>query len=155
MEVKSGGVDHTQLVFSPGSDRAPLPPMRGVFRRSSQCSVPYTAIHSPNRRAAAAMVSLLAMGSIFGARAIAQGLQSPQQPSSIRGSVVNGVTHEPIGRALVYTPDDRFARWTDSDGHFDIHFPRTLPTAPAFPLLQAKANLNTRFVAYRHASLGF
>jgi hypothetical protein len=155
MEVKSGGMDHTQLVFSPGSDRAPLPPMRGVFRRSSQCSVPYTAIHRPNRRAAAAMVSLLAMGSIFGARAIAQGLQSPQQPSSIRGTVVNGVTHEPIGRALVYTPDDRFARWTDSDGHFDYPLPENVTDGASFPLATGQSQSQYTFCCVQARKPGF
>ena len=40
----------------------------------------------------------------------------------IRGTVVNSVTHEPIGRALVYSPDNRFATMTDSEGHFEFAF---------------------------------
>ncbi len=48
--------------------------------------------------------------------------QSPQsdQPVSIHGSVVNSVTHQPIGRAQVYSPDNRFAAMTDDQGHFEI-----------------------------------
>ena len=41
---------------------------------------------------------------------------------SIHGTVVNSVTHEPIGRALVYSPDNRFAAMTDSEGHFEFTF---------------------------------
>jgi hypothetical protein len=40
--------------------------------------------------------------------------------SAIRGTVVNGVTHEPIARALVYSTDSRFAMLTDSEGHFEF-----------------------------------
>src|SRR5277367_2761446 len=155
MEVQSGGMDHTRHVYSSGSDRAPLTLMRGVFRRPAQRSVPYTAIHRPNRRAAAAMVSLLAMVSIFVARAIAQGLQSPEHPSSIRGTVVDGVTHEPIGRALVYTPDDRFARWTDSDGHFDYPLPKTVTDGASFPLATGQSQSQYTFCCVQVRKPGF
>jgi len=43
----------------------------------------------------------------------------------LRGTVVNGVTHEAIGRALVYSPDNRFATMTDERGHFEFTFART------------------------------
>src|SRR5713226_5336686 len=45
------------------------------------------------------------------------------ETESIRGTVVNGVTHEAIGRALVFSPDNRFATMTDSEGHFEFTFP--------------------------------
>jgi hypothetical protein len=45
------------------------------------------------------------------------------ETESIRGIVVNGVTHEAIGRALVFSPDNRFATMTDSEGHFEFTFP--------------------------------
>ena len=41
---------------------------------------------------------------------------------SVHGVVVNGVTHEPIGRALVYSQDNRFATLTDSEGRYEITF---------------------------------
>ncbi|HXZ41343.1 MAG TPA: hypothetical protein VEG68_11440 [Terriglobales bacterium] len=52
-----------------------------------------------------------------------QGFQptSPEK-ESIRGTVVNSVTHEAIGRALVFSPDNRFATMTDSEGHFEFTF---------------------------------
>ena len=43
--------------------------------------------------------------------------------NSLRGTVVNGVTHEPIGHALVFSPDNRFATMTDDRGHFEFTFP--------------------------------
>ncbi len=52
--------------------------------------------------------------------------QSPQpenkQADSIHGTVVNSVTHEPIGRALVFSSDNRFATMTDSEGRFQLSF---------------------------------
>jgi hypothetical protein len=45
------------------------------------------------------------------------------QTETIQGTVVNSLTHEPIGRALVYSPDQRFATMTDSEGHFSLTFP--------------------------------
>src|SRR5256886_11491516 len=43
----------------------------------------------------------------------------PSKPESdvIRGTVVNSQTHEPIGHALVYSPDNRLATMTRSEEH--------------------------------------
>ena len=61
------------------------------------------------------------------ATAMSARAQNPQpenkQADSIRGVVVNSVTHEPVGRALVYSNDNRFATMTDSEGHFEFTFP--------------------------------
>ncbi len=53
--------------------------------------------------------------------------QSPRSVS-IRGTVVNSVTHEPIARAQVYSPDNSFAAMTDDQGHFEVAFPQTTDT---------------------------
>ena len=45
---------------------------------------------------------------------------------SIHGTVVNRVTHEAVGHALVYSPDERFGTMTDSDGHFEFTFPNEI-----------------------------
>jgi len=45
------------------------------------------------------------------------------QTETIQGTVVNSLTHEPIGRALVFSPDQRFAAMTDSEGHFSLTLP--------------------------------
>src|SRR6266403_999192 len=47
-----------------------------------------------------------------------------EQTDSLRGTVVNSLTHEPINRALVFSPDNRFATMTDDRGHFEFTFPR-------------------------------
>src|SRR6267143_977682 len=47
-----------------------------------------------------------------------------EHTDSLRGTVVNGMTHEPISRALVFSPDNRFATMTDDRGRFEFIFPR-------------------------------
>ena len=71
------------------------------------------------------LVVLLAMGSISLGQAYGQGLQPDEQPHAIRGTVVNAVTGAPIARALVFSTDNRFARLTDGEGHFEFTLPKT------------------------------
>lgn len=52
-------------------------------------------------------------------------------PDTIHGTVVNSVTHEAIPRALVISPDDRFATMTDGQGRFELTFPKAEPPKPA------------------------
>ena len=53
--------------------------------------------------------------------AIGQGVQSQNpEEDTIHGTVVNSVTHEPIGRALVRLPDRQLAVLTDNEGHFAL-----------------------------------
>jgi hypothetical protein len=47
-----------------------------------------------------------------------------ERTDNLRGTVVNSATHEPISRALVFSPDNRFATMTDNRGHFEFTFPR-------------------------------
>jgi hypothetical protein len=49
----------------------------------------------------------------------------------LRGTVVNAVTHEPIGRAVVTSPDDRFAVMTDERGRFEMRFKEKKSAPPA------------------------
>jgi hypothetical protein len=42
----------------------------------------------------------------------------------VHGTVVNAVSHEPIGRALVHSTDNRFATLTNADGHFEFTIPK-------------------------------
>ncbi len=54
----------------------------------------------------------------------AQSAKPPEKESDIiRGTVLNGLTHQPIGRALVYSQDNRFGTLTDSSGHFECKIP--------------------------------
>src|SRR6202051_4281500 len=43
-----------------------------------------------------------------------------ENTDAIRGIVINSVTREPIGRALVFSNDNRFATWTNSEGRFEF-----------------------------------
>ena len=45
----------------------------------------------------------------------------------IRGVVINSVTHEPISRALVLSPDNSFATMTDDRGRFEFTFTPAQP----------------------------
>jgi hypothetical protein len=53
---------------------------------------------------------------------------NPESAQVVRGTVVNRLTHEPVGRALVYSADNRFATLTDSEGHFEFRIQK--PEAP-------------------------
>ena len=87
--------------------------------------------HQSNRVIASA---LLFLAVLYGEQALGQGASSPdQQKNIIHGVVVNSVTHEPVGRALVFSPDNRFATIADDQGHFEFPLPQptTDPTAPS------------------------
>jgi hypothetical protein len=66
---------------------------------------------------------LVAMG-VGNGRLKAQGLSPGEKETEIvRGTVVNSMTGEPIGRALVFSPDNRFAMMSDAGGHFEFKIP--------------------------------
>jgi hypothetical protein len=69
-----------------------------------------------------ALAVLLSAWCAGGRQASAQDTQA-EDTDRIRGSVVNSVTHEPIARALVSSPDNRFATMTDDQGRFEFTFP--------------------------------
>jgi len=43
---------------------------------------------------------------------------------------MNSVTHEPVARALVYSPDNRFATLTDDQGRFEFAISPDAATPP-------------------------
>src|SRR5690242_2157505 len=51
----------------------------------------------------------------------------------IRGQVLNRITHEPVPRALVHSPDHRFATMTDADGRFEFSPIEASKGSPAAP----------------------
>lgn len=68
------------------------------------------------------LLVLLAAASVSLAQT--QALQPDDQPSTIRGTVVNSVTGAPIARALVFTPGNHIAMLTDGEGHFEFTLPK-------------------------------
>jgi hypothetical protein len=53
---------------------------------------------------------------------------SSDDSETLHGTVVNSATREPIPRALVFSPDNRFATMTDMQGRFEFSLPAS--TAP-------------------------
>lgn len=53
----------------------------------------------------------------------AQDAQLSGASTSLRGMVINVVTHEPVPHALVYSPDNRWAMFTGAEGHFEFKVP--------------------------------
>jgi hypothetical protein len=73
------------------------------------------------------LVVLFALGYVSAEQASGQ-LQGPDNRQDIvHGTVVNAVTHEPVGRALVFSSDNRFATLTDGEGHFQFTVPEANP----------------------------
>ena len=68
----------------------------------------------------------LAIASLSAALSAAQSMSDNKSGNTdtLRGVVINSVTHEPIARALVSSPDNRFATLTNSEGHFEFTLPR-------------------------------
>jgi hypothetical protein len=67
----------------------------------------------------ACVFAVLGLGLCF-----AQASPVSDPSDTIRGIVVNSVTREPIGRALVVSPDNRFAALTNSEGRFQFDLPK-------------------------------
>jgi hypothetical protein len=69
--------------------------------------------------------TLLLLATLLSRQAGGQGVPSVNpQKNTIHGVVVNSVTHEPVGHALVFTPDNRFGTLTDDQGHFEFALPQ-------------------------------
>jgi hypothetical protein len=68
-----------------------------------------------------------ALGYVSGEPASGQGQASDDRQNIVHGTVVNAVTHEPVGRALVCSSDNRFATLTDGEGHFQFTVPEANP----------------------------
>jgi hypothetical protein len=72
-----------------------------------------------------ALVLLSLLLAAAGVPSLASGqTQSEDGQKKITGTVVNAITRAPIGRALVTSPDSRFAALTDGDGRFEFTLPK-------------------------------
>jgi hypothetical protein len=58
---------------------------------------------------------------------------SSDESENLHGTVVNSATREPIPRALVFSPDNRFATMTDVQGRFEFSLPASSATPPNNP----------------------
>ena len=66
------------------------------------------------------LLFFLALGCINLAARPSFAQSASDNTDTIRGVVLNSVTREPIARALVYCPDNRFATLTNSEGRFEF-----------------------------------
>src|ERR1700730_277581 len=77
----------------------------------------------------------LALPLFFGPQLAAQNASHTDPTEHIRGVVINSVTHEPISRVLVFSPDNAFAAMTDDRGRFEFTFtPAASQPAMAFDI---------------------
>ena len=94
------------------------------------CQVLQCSCQRVSRRTSQSASTLLLSLAIACLSAALSAAQSMSDDTDIlRGIVINSVTHEPIARALVSSPDNRFATLTNSEGHFEF----TLPKVNAAP----------------------
>jgi hypothetical protein len=71
--------------------------------------------------------SLLLLASALPRQARAQSVPwTNAEKNAVHGIVVNRISREPIGHALVFSPDSRFATMTDDQGHFEMAFPQAV-----------------------------
>jgi hypothetical protein len=71
-------------------------------------------------RTALLPVGLFLANAVLAVAASAQTLQTGADQNTIRGTVVNAITHMPVPRALVHSADDRYAMMSDGDGRFEF-----------------------------------
>jgi hypothetical protein len=79
-------------------------------------------LYPPRPLTSLALTVLLSVWCANARPIFAQNPQPEEKQESIRGVVVNSVTREPVGRALVFSPDNRFATMTDGEGRFEFTF---------------------------------
>ena len=82
---------------------------------------------------AARRICLLILLTLASAVLRAQIQEPDTHANTIYGTVLNSVTHEPIGRALVSSRDNRLATLTDGEGHFEFELPRQEERDPQNP----------------------
>jgi len=91
------------------------------------------------RRGLFVCVVLLAISGAVAGTAAGQIAQTDDRQNVIRGTVLNSVTREPIVRALVSSPDEKFAMLTDGEGHFEFALPNSgAPGASSSSQLQVR-----------------
>jgi len=76
------------------------------------------------RMAPTILAVFLATAGLSRAQVSVPGPQPEEKQSRVRGTVVNAITRAPISRALVYSPDNRLATFTDGEGYFEFALPK-------------------------------
>ena len=82
----------------------------------------------------------------------AQSVSLEGQSDILHGTVLNSVTHEPVGRALVFSPDSHFATMTDDQGRFQFVLPQAAASPPKTAPGQTQPNQNVSTPPPNHPS---
>ena len=82
---------------------------------------------SSRRKSQGARILSLSLAVACLSAAAAQSTSDKTDTDTIHGIVTNSVTHEPIARALVSSPDNRFATLSNSEGRFEFALPKADP----------------------------
>jgi hypothetical protein len=93
-------------------------------------------------RSRVAILLLPVVACLSGARFFAQSTSGTTE--TIRGSVIDSVTREPIARALVFSSDNRFATMTNSEGRFEFVFAKDEPAAEGNPNVSSISSQDQR-----------
>jgi len=107
--------------------------LRGADNPSIRPKPLWARAHATVRNLGLVLIILLA-GYTGDIPASGQNQKLEDQPNIVHGTVVNAVTHEPIVRALVYSPDNRYATLTDGEGHFEFTLPKVATDSGSFGL---------------------
>ncbi len=86
-------------------------------------------------------IAILLPGAFRSQPVPAQTTSGSNSKSLIRGVVSNRVTHEPIARTLVFSPDNRFATLTDDEGRFEF----ALPASDSGPMQSSYSTDNVSY----------
>jgi len=76
------------------------------------------------RKSQGAGILSLSFAIAFLSTALSAAQSMSDNTDTLRGIVINSVTYEPIARALVSSPDNRFATLTNSEGRFEFTLPK-------------------------------
>jgi hypothetical protein len=86
-------------------------------------------VSRPTYQGLSILLFSFAIACLSAALSAAQSTSDKTDTDTVRGIVINSVTHEPIARALVSSPDNRFATLTNSEGSFEFTLPK-IDSAP-------------------------
>ena len=101
---------------------------------------------------ACVVVCLAAMGGVVFAQQQTSG--GAEGKTVLRGTVVDATTHQPVGRAVVLSPDGRFATMSDERGHFEMVFKvkKGAPAASAAGDTATATSTFSRITTYANGS---
>ena len=96
---------------------------RMCARRSLPTSLQLILLSFSLRQKVCFLALFLAVESVSWGQISVPDPQAEEAQHRVHGTVINSVTRAPISRALVFSPDNRYAVLTDGEGHFEFTLP--------------------------------